>query len=82
MNTFEEVWKQHLENVMKYIDDNNKRPSSTDKNTIIKKLGNWIGTQQKRYKIKIRIMNNEEIYNKWTDFINSIKYKHYFISNK
>ena len=78
----EEVWKQNLENVMKYIDDNNKRPSSTDKNTIIKKLGNWISTQQKRYKIKIRIMNNEEIYNKWTDFINSIKYKHYFKSNK
>jgi superfamily II DNA or RNA helicase/antitoxin component HigA of HigAB toxin-antitoxin module len=74
----EDVWKQNLEKVKKYIDNNNKRPSRSDKNDIIKFLCNWIGTQQKIYKTKTTIMSNPEIYNLWTNFINDPKYKDYF----
>ena len=34
------------------------------------------------YKNKKHIMENSEIYNKWTKFITSEKYKKYFLSNE
>jgi len=40
----------NLELVKKYIDENNKRPSTTDKNNNTKHLGQWISDQQKKYK--------------------------------
>jgi len=73
----EDSWIESLNQVKKYIDENNKRPSSTDKNTGIKTLGSWISKQQTNYKKKEEIMKNEEIYNKWTEFINN--YKVYFV---
>jgi superfamily II DNA or RNA helicase len=79
----EEVWNMKLEEVKKYIDDNNKRPSDgKDSNHKIKHLAKWIGTQNLNYKKKSEIMKNEEIYNKWTEFINYHKYSIYFLSNK
>ena len=74
----EEIWLINLKKIKKYINENNKRPSRQDKNNDIKKLGNWISEQTKNYKIKIQIMRNEEIYNKWKEFINDEKYKEYF----
>jgi len=50
--TNEENWIQTLNQVKAYIDENNKKPSSEDKNVGIKKLGIWIGTQQKNYQGK------------------------------
>jgi antitoxin component HigA of HigAB toxin-antitoxin module len=78
----EESWVKQLEQVKKYIDENNKRPSESDKNKDIKQLGKWISHQQKNYKKKEQIMKNEEIYNFWTNFINDIQYKAYFESNE
>jgi len=78
----EDVWINTLNRVKKYIDENNKRPSSEDKNKEIKQLGQWISNQTKNYKNKEYIMKNEEIYNQWTEFINDDKYKIYFISNE
>ena len=75
------VWSTTLEKVKKYIDDNNKRPSSESKYKEIKTLGIWIGTQQSNYKTKSKIMSSEEIYTEWTDFINDDKYKEYFLDN-
>ena len=74
----EENWKTKLEEVKNYIDTNNKKPSGSDKNTLIKTLGMWIGSQSRNYKIKECIMSNEEIYKLWTEFINNDKYKPYF----
>ncbi len=54
----------------------------SDKNEIIKRFGVWISQQQKTYKNKQQIMKNEEIYNKWTEFINDPKYIKYFQRNK
>jgi superfamily II DNA or RNA helicase len=78
----EEIWIKRLEEVKKYIDENGKKPTSTNKDIKIKQLGWWIGTQQKNYKKKKYIMIIEEIYNKWTEFINDNKYKIYFLSNE
>jgi len=78
----EESWNESLNQVKKYIDENNKRPSSVDKIENIKILGAWVSTQIINYKNKIQIMKNEEIYNEWTDFINDTKYKEFFISNE
>jgi len=72
------VWVNNLNEVKKYIDENNKRLSDSDKNKEIKILGCWISTQQQNYKTKQQIMENEEIYNLWIKFINDDKYKKYF----
>ena len=75
------TWINTLEKVLKYIDENNKRPSAADKNNEIKSLGHWINQQQNHYKNKKYIMENENIYNVWTTFINDNKYKEYFEDN-
>ena len=75
------IWIDTLEQVKLYINKNNKRPSSTDKDNENKKLGSWICTQLIKYKTKKEIMSNENIYNKWTEFINDDKYKIYFEDN-
>ena len=75
-----ELWCNSLEQVINYIDINKKRPSSTDKNKEIKSLGSWCSSQQDNYKKCLQIMKNNDIYDKWTRFIN--KYKEYFISNE
>jgi len=75
------IWLNNLEDVKKYIDENNKKPSCTDKEPKIKILGMWIACQQTRYKTKNRIMKEFIIYNQWTNFINDDKYKQYFLDN-
>jgi hypothetical protein len=78
----EEHWNGMMERVKQYIDTNNKIPSYSDKDSNIKKLVKWIGTQKKNYKNKEQIMTNQEIYNRWTEFINDERYILYFQSNE
>jgi superfamily II DNA or RNA helicase len=77
----DQAWKNKLQQVKKYINENNKRPSCSDKNNDIKQLGSWISTQQKNYAVKKQIMANKTIYDQWTQFINSDKYSQYFLDN-
>jgi hypothetical protein len=77
----EDFWNTQLNEVKIYINQNKKRPSSTSKNLNTQILGAWIGTQQHKYKNKIQIMSNQEIYNKWTEFINDPQYFTYLLSN-
>ena len=76
-----ELWINRLEEVKKYIDDNGKRPSHHYNNIIknIKTMGIWISNQKKNYDKKQQNMKDENIYKKWTEFINDEKYKKYFI---
>jgi hypothetical protein len=74
----ETEWINKLVLLKKYIDENNKTPSRTDKNEDIKILSAWFIRQRMNYKNKNQIISNEEIYNKWTEFINDDKYKKYF----
>jgi hypothetical protein len=80
LNNYQEIWEIKLEEVKKYIDENNKRPSKHDKDNNIKRLGTWIGTQLKNYSKKEYIMKNDIIREKWEEFIS--KYKIYFLSNE
>jgi len=76
----DQEWLNNLEFVKKYIDENNKRPSTKNINTY--NLGNWISNQQKYYLDKKYIISNENIRMMWTEFINDEKYKKYFLSNE
>ena len=75
-----EIWIKILDKVKKYIDENNKRPSSESKDSKIKQLGIWILIQTQNYKKKQYNMKSEEIYKQWNEFIESEKYKKYFMS--
>ena len=79
----EEIWMQKLEEVKAYIDENRKRPSSSEQNNkIIRSLGLWTVYQVENYTHIQYNMKNKIIYNKWTEFINHKNYKQYFISNE
>jgi superfamily II DNA or RNA helicase len=77
-----EGWKFNLEKIKKYIEKNNKIPSTIDKNKEIKNMGIWISCQRQNYKKKENIMKNSEIYNIWGNFINNFKYMNHFLSNE
>ena len=73
-----EEWQIKFNLIKKYIDETNEKPSASNKTKEIKTLGAWINTQQRNYKLKKEIMSDPEIYNKWTEFITSDKYKKHF----
>jgi len=77
----EEAWDDTFNQVKDYIYKNNKRPNRYDKDIQIRQIGIWITRQQINYKKKQKIMKNNKIYNQWTEFVNSNKYKKYFVSN-
>ena len=70
----------NLNKVKIYIDINNKLPPRNDKNKETKSFGEWIHTQILNFNKNECNMKDENIYNKWTEFINSNKYKIYFQS--
>ena len=76
----DEKWNDNLKLVDKYINDNKKRPSESDKNKDIKSLGYWVSHQLNNYKNKEYNMKNENIREQWEEFID--KYPEYFISNE
>jgi hypothetical protein len=78
----EDVWHDNLKKVKKFIDVENKRPSSTSKNQDERYLGLWIGTQLNNYNKKNRIMKDKKIRECWKKFIGDEKYKEYFMSNE
>ena len=80
--SYEDKWKQQLQELKIYIDMYKKKPSITDKSKSIKKIGEWISAQQSTYPKQIYAMSNPEIYKQWTEFINNEKYKKYFISDE
>ena len=77
-----EEWENKLIKLKKYMNENNnKRPSTHDIDEDIRGIATWIQTQLQNYKNKQFIMSNDDIYNKWTEFINNDKYKEEFLSN-
>jgi superfamily II DNA or RNA helicase len=73
-------WDEKLDMVIKYIVENGKKPSISDKDNNIKQLSCWISYNNKNYKNKKEFMKNEKIYNKWTQFIKD--YQNYLLSNE
>ena len=76
----EEQWKMTLQEVIKYIDENDKRPSCQSKDINIKKFGQWIYTQKQNYQKNENIMKNQEIHQLWEQFVE--KYAKHFQSNE
>lgn len=62
----------HLNELKNYIDKYQKLPSCNNKNKEISELNKWIKFQQ--YNCK------KDKNNAWIEFINSDKYKQYFIN--
>ena len=72
-------WKNKLEKLKQYIDVNNKRLSTRDKNNEIKQLAKWVETQQKNFTQKEHLMTNNEVYELWKELLNNEKYRKYFV---
>jgi hypothetical protein len=70
---FIQKWYKKYKKLLKYIKNNNLLPSEKHKNFKIKKLGMWVSCQKRNYKNKTKSMNNPELYNIWTKFINDNK---------
>ena len=73
------TWNEKLIKLEKYIIENGKLPSTTNKDKNIKILGLWVSTQKQNYKNNTYIMKNEEIRKQWKEFIE--KYSKYFKSD-
>jgi hypothetical protein len=76
----EDKWLQILEKVKCYINNNNTKPTINDKNNDIKFLGSWLNDQFKHHKKEN--VQNQNIYDEWTKFINDDKYNQYLKSNE
>jgi hypothetical protein len=62
----DELWRSTLKKVCDYMDNKNRRPSSSDKNPDIKKLASWINCQKQNYKKNAQIMaSNPTIRKEW-----------------
>ena len=73
-------WYNNLETVKQYINNNKCLPFSNDKKSEIHKLKSWISTQQWNYINMQNIMKSNDIYTKWTEFVN--EYNEYINSNE
>jgi uncharacterized protein (DUF736 family) len=71
----DEQWHLTHKKVCDYIDDNKKRPSATDENCKIRKLGKWVSHQKENYSKNVNIMKKPEIRSKWEETLE--KYKKY-----
>jgi hypothetical protein len=78
------VWVSNLENVKKFIDENNYRPTYyKGKNKEDKKLGKWLDHQIDNYNTKKDIVyNNENVKKLWEECISNEKYKTYFMTQE
>ena len=78
-----EKWKLKLDEVKTYILENEKSPSTHDKDKTIKTLGKWISHQKENYDPDIKkckgTMKNQEIYDLWKEFINDERFKKYVV---
>jgi superfamily II DNA or RNA helicase len=61
----DEKWRLNHAELIAYMEKEKKRPSSTDKNSVIKKLGSWVLEQNKKYKKNMYIMSKPDIRTEW-----------------
>ena len=76
----EGLFYKHLNLVIKYIDDNEKLPTSKSKEDDIRHLAAWITMQKINYKNIAQSMKIKNVYDRWTSFINDAKYGKYLLT--
>jgi hypothetical protein len=69
-------WYNSLNKVKKYIDKNKKKPTISNKDKEIKKLGRWISLQQANYKKRKKVFIDDNICYEWSQFMKD--YLQYF----
>ena len=74
----EDNFKMKINEIKEYINKHNKRPSHSNKDILIQKMGQWLCDQQINYYKKQYNMSNLLIKTHWEEFINDAKYKKYF----
>jgi superfamily II DNA or RNA helicase len=77
--TPDELWCHNFNDLVTFIDENQKRPLKESKNDEEKYLGSWLSNQQTHYKKKTSGMKDKTRYNIWTHFLEN--YKDYFITD-
>jgi hypothetical protein len=71
----EETWKNRVNTIIQYIDDNSLLPSRSSTDIEVKKMAEWIQHQKQYYKNKSAVFENQDIILLWENFIN--KYDRY-----
>lgn len=71
----EETWKNRLNTIIQYIDDNSILPSRSSTDIEVKNMAEWIQRQKQYYKNKLAVFENQDIILLWENFIN--KYDRY-----
>ncbi len=73
IKTREEIWISKFEIIEMYIKSNKKLPSTNDADDNVKKLAEWLGTQNQNFKNNKGFMKNYYLKDKWTTFIEQNK---------
>lgn len=73
-------WNEQLDLVIKYIKEENKRPSETSKDEEVKRIAIWLTCQRTTYKKQEKIMADSEVRKIFEQFLE--EYKEYFMSNE
>lgn len=73
IKTREEIWISKFEIIEMYIKSNKKLPSTNDADDNVKKLAEWLGTQNHNFKNNKGFMKNYYLKDKWTTFIEQNK---------
>ena len=75
-----EKWRANCKKLCDYMDREGIRPSRCDEDKEIKRLSNWISTQNKNYNKNSEIMKNPVIRAEWEAVL--IKYKEYLFDRE
>lgn len=67
-DTVKKAFFNKLDKVKKYIDEENKRPSESDTNIAISKLGRWLTSQLRNFRRRAFAMKDNDIYNAFEEF--------------
>lgn len=78
--TYEENFMLKLDELKRYISENQCLPSSSSEDETFRKLRTWLTNKMTDYKKRKDIMSRSEIRLQWKDFIQM--YSEYFISNE
>lgn len=77
-----DYWNQRLNDVIMYIDNNNKPPTQSSKEDYTRKLGKWLSTptQKQCSKKRIKMFKSNQIVEKWDEFVE--KYSEHLLTNE
>ena len=77
-----QIWHEKFDKLKSFIDENDKMPTNNSKDLPEKELFTWLRNAITNYNQKRYIMKENDIFEKWDNFINDSKYKYHFLSNE